>query len=386
MKIVYCIPSTYNSGGMERVLSVKANYLVEQFGYEVCIITTSQNHRSSFYEYSDKITFYDLSIDYEAIKTMPLIKRIRARVTAKKEHRKKLTDLLMRIKPDITISMFTHEMSFLPRIHDGSRKILELHFSKNYRDLDAKSNNAPFFLRGLNKVLDILDRRYIKEYDKFVVLTNRDAKDWGNRIYNMEVVPNPLCIESESITDHSAKRVLAVGRLSAQKGFDTLIKAWALVPQSLKEEWHLDIIGSGPYGNKLKRMISDLGLKKSISILPPVKDVELQYLSHSIFCFPSRYEGFGLALMEAMSFGLVPISYDCPCGPSEMITDGENGLLIREQDNSSMYAAGLTEIMQDEELRTKLGKRGALDILRTFSLPVIMKRWERIFNNLEVSN
>lgn len=383
MKIVYCIPSLHNSGGMERVLTVKANYLTDVFGWEIVIVTTSQKNRPPFYTLSPKVKHIDLGIDYEAIMAMPLHKRILARLKASPEHQKKLSNLLLRERPDITVSMFTHEMSFLPDIEDGSRKVLELHFSKSFRTLDAISNNASRLIRTINSLLDRRERKQIGKYDKFVVLSHQDAEDWRSDVDNVSVISNPASfapLESEC-TDYSAKKALAIGRLCPQKGFDLLIEAWSKIPSDSRDGWTLDIVGWGPDINKLEEQIAKHGLCNEIHILPPVKDVKKLYQQHSIFCFPSRYEGFGLSLMEAMSHGLACVATDCPCGPGELINTPEVGILVNTETIDEI-ATGLKRLMESEDIRRNIGQAAYRSIQDRFALPIIMGKWRNLFETL----
>lgn len=381
MKIVYCIPSLHNSGGMERVLTQKANHLADLCNCEVSIITTSQAGRTTFYPLSDKVRIIDLDIDYESIMKLPIIKRIKARLKARKLHKRKLSKTLNELKPDITVSMFTHEMSFLPTIKDGSKKILELHFSKSFRTLDANSNQRSLIYRLINFLTDIFDRRHIIEYEKFIVLTHRDAADWGKKYVNLYVIPNPVSVTPHQITDSSQKRALAVGRLCAQKGFDLLINAWDMIAKDVRKGWTLDILGSGPDETALRELIVAKGLQSEISILTPLHDISSIYLNHSIYCFSSRYEGFGLSLMEAMAFGLAPVSFDCPCGPSEVIQDGINGFLVAQNDTSK-YAKRISMLMNDYILRAEMGKKASKTILDNYSEETVMKLWKEQFKSI----
>lgn len=383
MKVVYCIPGTFNSGGMERVLAQKANYLADILEWEVTIITSSQKGRQPFYNFSRRIRMIDLGINYDDIQILPLIRRIRQRIKANKLHKQKLKNVLLSLKPDFTISMFTHEMSFLYKIKDGSKKILELHFSKNFRDLDAISNGRPMLYRYINRVLDFTNRLDINYYDKFVVLTHRDAQDWGEHYKNIQVISNPCSFSPSERTDSNSKKALAMGRLCAQKGFDILIEAWNRLPKELRSTWHLDIVGSGPDEQIIRNRISEYRLDEYVSVIPARKDVENLYLSHSIFAFPSRYEGFGLALLEAMSFGLAPIANNCPCGPSEIIENGVNGFLIDEIGSSIDFSDRLKKIMQDHELRNEMGRKSQNLISTKFSTAVIMSQWVKLFNELK---
>nr|MBD5376417.1 glycosyltransferase family 4 protein [Bacteroides sp.] len=368
---------------MERVLSIKANYLADKLGYEVMVVTTSQRSRKPFYSFSERIKFVDLGIDYEEIKMQPLVKRIKARIAAKRKHRRLLTDLLKEYRPDITVSMFTHEMTFLPSIKDGSKKVLELHFSKQFRTLDARSNGVSFTMRAINHILDYLDRRAIRAYDQFVVLSKMDAADWGKGYKNMTIISNPLSFEplGSELSNLDTKRALAIGRLCPQKGFDTLLKVWATIPAEVRDKWTLDIVGSGPDEQVLRKAILEYNLGESVKILPPVQDVQSLYRTHSIFCFPSRYEGFGMAILEAMSFGLPPVSFNCPCGPAEIIDDKFNGFLIKQNDIHS-FANALIQLMESPNLRSDMGSRAHKKATERFSVESTMNKWHNTFEHL----
>lgn len=366
---------------MERVLTQKANYLADKAGFDVYIVTTSQKDRSTFYSLSPKVGTIDLDIDYEGMMSLPIHKRIISRIKAKKTHRQKLEKVLSEIKPDITISMFTHEMSFLPDIKDGSKKILELHFSKNFRKLDAKSNHQSKLILIVNCILDHSDRRAIKKYDRFVVLSHRDAEDWGRNYKNLSVISNPTAFDVPETHLSENKRILAVGRICPQKGFDMLIDAWNLIPDKIRNNWHIDIFGTGPDKDKLLEKIESYGLRNSIAILSPTSSIQVEYASHSIFCFPSRYEGFGLSLMEAMSFGCAPIAFDCPCGPSELIPNDSVGCLIK-MGEINLFAEKLEYVMTHPEDRKTLGYNAASHIRNNFSEAVIMKSWIKLFKDV----
>lgn len=381
MKIAYCIPATYNSAGMERVLAKKVNYIVREFGWEVVIITTCQKGRPSFYKMEDSVKYIDLDIDYESIFNLPVLQKIKARKRAAKIHRQRLEETLEAINPDITVSMFTHEMKFLPLIKAGGKKVLELHFSKNFRSLDAKANNKSAIMRVIGNVLDKSERSIIKLYDKFVVLSEQDANDWGSGYKNIEVISNPSTFTPEVIADADAKRTLALGRLCQQKGFDMLVDAWAKIPENKRNGWALDIVGSGPDKDKIENKIKELHLEDSVVIKNPVKDVKSLYAAHSIFCFPSRYEGLGMTLMEAMSFGLAPVSFDCPCGPSEMIAEVGSGALVKLNDIDG-FAEKLAAYMSDPALRKETGIKASRYINDNYSDRIIMAKWDNLFNSL----
>jgi glycosyltransferase involved in cell wall biosynthesis len=366
---------------MERVLALKANYLANVNHDEVIIVTTSQHDREPFYHISDKVLQIDLGINYDDTMNLSLVQRISSRIRAKKLHRRKLETLLEKLRPDITVSMFTHEVQFLPDIKDGSKKVLELHFSKQFRSLDDKANHANFLIRLIRAFCDKQDRRVIKHYDKFVVLTRRDAEDWGSRFENRVVISNPTSFKPQIMADYSANNVLAMGRLCPQKGFDLLINIWNKLPDESKRNWHLHIVGAGPDKEKLENKIRQLNLIDNVSIVPPQKNVKELYSSHSVFCFSSRYEGFGLVLEEAMALGLACISFDCPCGPSDFMDDGEDGYLI-PLGNEELFAEKLQALLSSASLRSRLGEKASQKIQANYTEDIIMNQWTTLFRQL----
>ncbi len=380
MHIIYCIPSLYNSGGMERILTVKANYMAEHFGWNISIITTCQKGRPSFYSISEKIKLYDIDIDYETIHEARMIRKISLRHQARKKHFKRLSDLLCKLHPDIVVSMFTHEATFLYKIKDGSKKVLEFHFSKEYRSLDTLYNNKGLAKTIIDSFLNWRDSQLPKKYDKFVVLTHEDAKAWGE-LKSMSVIYNPITLHRSIQTVKKFHQLLAVGRLCPQKGFDLLINSWALIPKSDRQGWSIKIIGSGPYQEKLQSQIESMNLHDSISIIPPTSDIENEYAKSEIFCFSSRYEGAGLVLIEALGLGLPAISFDCPCGPSEIIDNNRTGFIV-PMGNIALFAEYITKLISSDSLRKEMGRNAEKQINEKFQLDRIMSQWKDLFETL----
>src|SRR5574344_1117230 len=184
MKILYCIAGTYNSGGMERVLANKANYL-SAHGYEIYIVTTDQQNRPSFFDLDKRITCLDLGINYASNNGRSFWLKLLQYPYKQLLHRFSLSKTLQTIRPDITISMFCNDVSFLPRIKDGSKKILEIHFSK-FKKLQ-------YGRKGLWRLADEwrteCEDWQVKRYDRFVVLTEEDKSYWGE-LDNIQVIPN----------------------------------------------------------------------------------------------------------------------------------------------------------------------------------------------------
>ena len=375
MKIVYCIQGTHNSGGMERVLSRKVNYLA-QAGHEVSIITFNQQGRKPFFELHPSVVCYDLAIPYEQYQKGGILNRLALYVRLPqlhRLHRKRLEQLLLKLKADIVVSMFNEEASFLPSIQDGSHKILEFHFSKH--------NGLKDLRRGIWRLIDELrakkDERIVRPFDRFVVLTEEDATLWG-ALPNLRVIPNPLPFYSDSPSDCSAHQLLAMGRYDEQKHFDLLIDLWAqLAPEY--PEWRLVIAGDGKLRPELTAQVERLGLK-SVELMRPTHQVQELYRASSIYTMTSRYEGLPMVLIEAQQMGLPIVSFACPCGPRDVITDGVDGYLLEVGDHAGFIQA-LRRLMDSEAERQRMGAAARIASER-YDLEHIMKSWLALFDEL----
>lgn len=381
MRIVYCLPQIYKPGGIERIVSIKANHFTDICNYEVYIITSCQERRPPFYKLSEKIKLIDLNINYDSTLTLPLWKRIIKKIQYTKYHKKLLSNLLFQIKADIVISTFTHEASFLPSIKDGSKKVLEFHFCKGHKRKMANAFQFPFTTRLAYYFRCWQEENLIiPKYDRFVVLTQEDQKQWlAQKKPQTICIPNILPFESSRKAELNSKSAIAVGRLDAQKGFDRLINIWNEV-NKLHPDWHLNIYGEGKDKEKLLRMIAEMKLEKNIIIHPPTNQIIDRYLSSSIFIMTSRYEGLPMTLLEAISVGLPPICYTFQCGPKDVIKDGVNGYLINENDEKTIILR-IKNMIENEKLRKEMGNEAKLSSTR-FSERTIMDKWINLFNSL----
>lgn len=374
MKIVYCHCSLYNPGGMERVLFNKVAWLAAA-GHDVSVVTTDQQGRPPFYRFPDGVRLTDLGINYSLDNNKSLRERIPSYLRKRRLHRRRLTDLLMAERPDITVSLYPSESSFIPDIPDGSKKILELHFNRYFR--------LQYGRRGLTGLIDRWrsrqDVKIARRFDSFVVLTDEDKKYWGD-IPGITVIPNaalPMSLKSDCMS----RRVIAVGRLDYQKGFDRLISAWELVKRNpASAGWCLDIFGQGEWREMLDAMIAEKGLRDSAKINVPVADIECEYARSSVIAMTSNYEGFGMVLAEAMSCGVPAVSFDCKCGPSDIISDGADGFLVRNGDIRA-FADALLRLMADDDLRRRMGE-AATAVTARYSEDRVMGQWLALFSHL----
>ena len=378
LKLVYITPALYMAGGVERVLTLKANYLAEHFGYEITIILTEGKDKPLFYPLSDEIKVINLNIGFEELWTCSFFKKIFVYLKKQRLYKKLLTRELMRIRPDVTISLLRREINFINDIKDGSRKIGEMHVNRaNYRNFEAIDSNfikrlfAKFWMHSLVSKL--------KKLDRFVVLTEEDKSAWPE-LCNICVIPDPLSFTPTQISSLTEKRIIAVGRYVYQKGFDLLLQAWAKIEKQFPD-WEIAIFGDGdsePYRRKMR----ELGIDTSRCHLNgPTADIQKEYVNSSIFAFSSRFEGFGMVLVEAMACGLPVVSFACPCGPKDIIKDGEDGLLV-EHGNVKAFASSLSQLMLNPSLCQSMSTAGKTNV-RRFYMNQIAMRWKNLFESNE---
>lgn len=373
MKIVYSIAGTYNSGGMERVLANKANWLVRK-GYEISILTTDQKGRSSFFEFDPRIRFYDLGINYEENNGKSFLNKLLHYPFKQWKHKKALKKLLPELKADVVVSMFCNDVSILPKVKDGSRKVLEIHFSRFKRQQYGR--------KGIWKIADeirsINDLRVVSRFDRFVVLTEEDREYWGD-LDNIQVIPNARTFVLDRPAELTEKRVIAVGRYCYQKGLDRLIDAWNIVCRSV-DDWKLHLVGDGEDRAVLQTQIDRLGLSDKIILGRAETDMKSVYANASILVLSSRYEGLAMVLLEAQAAGLPIVSFECKCGPRDVITDGGDGYLV-EDGNVGLLAEKLLELINNEELRRRMGAEAYRNSMR-FSEERVMAQWVELFNEV----
>ena len=374
MKIIYCIAGTCHSGGMERVLANKANYLARH-GYEVVIVTTDQRGLPPFFPLDGQIRCIDLGINYEENNGKSFANKLLHYPLKQYRHQKRLAAILKREKPDITVSMFCNDAGFITRINDGSKKVLEIHFSKFKR--------LQYNRKGLWRLADLWrsrqDEKTVRRFDKFVVLTEEDKGYWGN-LPNITVIPNANTFATSQAAALENKKVIAIGRYTYQKGFERLIEAWNILSPGFPG-WKLDIIGNGEERDKLQDLIHAYHLDGQVTLVSPTKSIDKVYLDASVLVMSSRYEGLPMVLLEAQAFGLPIVSFACKCGPKDIVANGETGFLVEENDIEGL-ARQLVKVMKDKNLRKQMGRKAKEASLR-YAEDAVMAKWTALFDSLK---
>lgn len=371
MKILYLIHSTFNPGGMERVLLNKVRYLVEEKGWDVTVVTTDQHERPPFYPFPEGVKMVDLGVNYSEDNGKPFLKKLMGFLKRRRLHKKRMAEVLAQVKPDVVDCFYPGECSFMPGMKDGSVKVMELHQSKLFHHQYNRTG-----LMGLaDKYRAMMDEKLVRKFDRFVVLTEEDAQMWGE-MPNIRVIPNAANFIADSYSDCSAKRVIAVGRLDYQKSFDRLILVWEKVHENMPD-WRLDIFGQGEWKEMLQQMIDERGLQDCVKLNGPTKDIGKEYAESSMLVMSSHYEGFPMVMIEAMACGLPAVCFDFKCGPRDIILPEENGLIVPDGDIDGL-AEAMIRLMKDEELRKRMGEN-AKRVVETYSEEKVMSKWIKLY-------
>ena len=360
MKILYITPKINNEGGVARVLSLKANYLVENFGCEVHILTQNEGNKPLFFSFNKKIVLHDMLLKGNLISFFL-------------QYIKALNETVNAIKPDVIIVSDNGLKAYcIPFILKTKTPIIfECHGSKFIEEKEL----TQYFFR--TKIKLFFKDFSANKFAKFVGLSNESLKEWS--VKNGIVISNPLWFKASRFADLKSKKVIAVGRHSYEKGLDRMLQIWQKVIEK-HPDWSLEIYGKSNENQELQKLANALNINNNVTFFEPVKNINDKYLGASIMAMTSRTEGFGMVLVEAMALGLPCIAYDCPCGPREIIQNNENGLLV-ENGNIDLFVQKMELLIEDENLRLQMGKN-AQESIGKYDIDSIMQQWKSFFESL----
>jgi len=358
--ICFLINNMSNSGGTERVTSIISNELIN-YKYNVSILSVSDCQKP-FFNVNDSIKIFSLypnniplrKIFTNSFKTIWLLRNFVI-----------LNKIDTLIVVDSIFCLFT--VPALAKLN--IKHICWEHFN---------------FKVNFNTKLTYLARRWAARYCNYIVtLTKRDKYLWeeGLKVVNAKIVPiaNPVTYEiNENMASMSHKRILAVGRLTYQKGFDLLLDAWADFCKK-DSEWILRIIGQGKEESSLKLKAKNLKISDRIEFIKATKSIEYYYKTSSFFCMSSRFEGLPMVLLEAQAYGLPIISFDCDTGPSELIEHNINGYLVQPL-NTKLLAKKLYEATRLSSYNYEQISDAAKNNSQYYKIEYIINLWIEILD------
>lgn len=355
MKLLYITNGVTPSGGLERVLSIKASFFAEYYGYEVAIITLNEEGKKPFYDFSSKIKFFNIQI------------------RSKREY-------LTCYFPSLNVIVSSFQPDIISVCDDGLKGLyIPFWLKKSYKKI--------IYERHVSKMVSLRENSYFtdkifskllsfgaKKFDKVVLLTTDNIKEWQG-LRNLTVIPNPLSFFPKLTAALENKQVIVVGRFEYQKGYDSLLYMWKEIEKYFSD-WQLKIYGNGSLKKEIQEQIKNLNLQH-VSLNEPIADIEKAYLESSVYAMTSRYEGFGMVLIEAMACGVPCISFDCPCGPKDIITNGKNGFLIPLKDNE-LFVRKLSLLMKNVDLRKRMGQHAKASV-KKYNPEFICSKWNDLF-------
>lgn len=352
MKIAFLI-SSMNAGGAEKVVSILSNKIIEN--NEVIIITL--NKRNSFFPLDQKIKLIQCNV-YN--KNGGFFNGLLSNFI-----------IIFRLIRIIKSNSINHLICFMT-----TSNILGIISGKLLRKKVTISERAnPHFMGKCRKKLNrwnILRKLFYRFSDKLVVQSKENKKYYSSYIDNrkIDIIYNPV-LKQDVDFSKKEKIILTVGRCDKNKNQELIIRLFANINN---KNWKLIICGDGPLLKELRELAFNLGIKDQVEFLGNINNVNEYYKKASIFAFSSISEGFPNVLLEAMSFGCVCISTDCPTGPSLIIDDNINGFLIPLNDLDNYFKI-LNQIISDDFNRNKIGKL-AMNKSEKFNVDDIVKKWE----------
>lgn len=379
MTVIYLFSELSLLAGSMRVIIEKANYLADYCGYNVYIITDSHRGRPIPFPLSVKVHHIDLGLNFDKQygRSIPVRAYIYFKLMSR--YKRELERLIGEISPDFVIGTFGREIDFLTNLRIKGKIIFEAHTVKdnlrNLSEMKSKGGIYCYIAKHWQKKID----KAAQKAAAVVVLAEREKSSWKS-VRNVVVIPNSLPFYPElPLIKKENKKVIAVGRLSEEKGYDLLIQAWAIVVKK-HSDWKLHLYGEGKLAPMLQEQIKALGIEESLYIEKPVSDIQNKYLESDFLILSSRYEGFGMVLIEAMACGIPCVSFECPFGPAEIITNDIDGILVPNA-NIQALADSTCWMIENTQKRILMGETGRKKVL-SYTPEHIMTKWINLFEKL----
>jgi glycosyltransferase involved in cell wall biosynthesis len=360
MKLLYITNGINGAGGLERVLSIKCSYLAENLKYEVTILSLNHSDNNPFYPFSNKIKKVQIPVFGNPIRYIL-------------SYKKGIQETVKSEKPDVILVCDDGlKAFFIPKIIGLKIPIIyERHVSKEIE----MNPSFSIWKKWSIQLKWLLMESLATSFSRFIVLTNGNLNEWKS-LSNLMVIPNPLSFYPQQSSTLQNKKVIAVGKHGFQKGYDRLLAAWQIVSKT-NPDWQLEIYGAIHPEFELAALAEKLNINTTVSFFEPEKDIQSKYLEASVYVMSSRFEGFGMVLIEAMACGVPCVSFDCNYGPADIITHNEDGLLV-SNDYIDGLATALLQLIANDMLRTKMGIKAKENVKR-FLPETVVQQWDTLF-------
>ena len=371
MRLIYFIPLLSTTGGLERTLIDKANYLVGK-GHDVMFVTYEHVGHIA-YTMSPLVMHLDLNCHFFSIYRHSIFSRFFFALIIKSVFRRKMKKILSHVRPDVIVVAIPNTENFICDVLSVAKDIpivVESHLAKGYEVINR--GIVEKFLYLFNNPL-----KAIRKAKLFISLTEGDADCWRkSKVQNIKVIPDPLAHVLGRYTEEKLKfRIICVGRLVPQKRFDRLVNAFYMIADKYPE-WYICIFGEGENKGKLQKQINELGLTERVCLMSKTDNIYYEYQRSQFFVLSSDFEGFGLVITEAMACGIPVVATDCPFGPSEIIEDGKTGLLAKMDEKD--LAEKIEWMITHEEERKRMGAL-AYEASAKYKKDLIIPQWEKAY-------
>jgi glycosyltransferase involved in cell wall biosynthesis len=377
--VTILLGTAWGMGGTIRATLNFAGYLAQRHPVEV--ISLVRKREEPFFPLPAGVVFSVLD-DHVAGGSAPLLRPLRSML-------RRRSSVLMtphdRVYPDANLwsdLVLVHKLRGRTGFLIGTRPGLNLLAAELSPPGLVTVGQEQMHLRSHDIALRRAFKRSYPRLDALVVLTERDRERYEQHLQGRTrvfVIPNTIRSDLAGVAPLEGTTVLAAGRLTRQKGFDMLVKAYAQIAAS-QPDWRLQISGNGPWRRRLERLVARHELDEAVRLPGPAEPLAAEMDKAAMFVLPSRFEGFPLVLLEAMAKGLPVVAFDCPTGPGEIIDDHRNGLLVPARDVDGL-ARGIAELMDDAALRRRLGTAAARTAAQ-YTIEAVGPLWEQLLEEL----
>lgn len=378
----------FGMGGTVRTVLNTANHLVDR-GYNIEIISLFKRQRKEFFYIDPRIK---VTVLHDVTTWNTKSKNIKARFgnfllskRTKLIHKEEEAIHFFSLMSDIKLYTFikTIKNGILITTRPSFNLFAAKYANKGVILVGQEHLNFSIYPKKMQKSI----MKFYPKMDYLLTLTDDDTDDYRNIFRNSNLIVKKITNSIPDIEPIKAslkdKTIIAAGRLTEQKGFDLLIKSFSKVVEK-HPDWKLKIFGIGSEKNNLLSLILKEDLYNNVFLMGATDNIQKELVRSSIYVLSSRFEGFGMVIVEAMQCGLPVVSFDCPKGPSEIIKSGVDGILV-ENGNIEMLASSINYLIENPNILLKMGKQALVNVDR-YSTRNIGEKWESLFDDIQKNN